>query len=234
MECRLNFRVFYLVCILSVSGCASKSQHSVLGTTWGFDAEKYNVRVLLDIRADTLRIRHVRVDNDQCVEGYEEHLELFGAIGPESTNAVDMLLPQLARCHRFDGTPVSQAVFMSSGGGRLLDGFVLGEIFRRNHVTTHIVNHQSCASSCAIAFLVGKFRKMEPKAELIFHAPYLQSYSSIDCSDRGQFAVLNKYFKAMLNSTDGEFLFERTLSFCSKSEGWVLNADDATLFGITN
>lgn len=38
---------------------------------------------------------------------------------------------------------------------------------------------------------------------------------------------------SFLGPKDGEFLFERTMSFCSQRGGWTINADAAKLFGIT-
>jgi hypothetical protein len=38
----------------------------------------------------------------------------------------------------------------------------------------------------------------------------------------------------MLNETDGNFLYERTMSYCSSSSGWNINKDAAELFEITN
>ena len=42
------------------------------------------------------------------------------------------------------------------------------------------------------------------------------------------------YMKEMLNETDGEFLYKRTMSYCSQSSGWSLNKDAADLFGLLN
>ena len=38
----------------------------------------------------------------------------------------------------------------------------------------------------------------------------------------------------MLNEDDGDFLYERTMDFCSNKSGWTLNDDAARLFGIIN
>jgi len=40
------------------------------------------------------------------------------------------------------------------------------------------------------------------------------------------------YMVNFLGSKDGEFAFDRTMSFCSQNSGWLLNADAAKLFGI--
>jgi hypothetical protein len=70
-------------------------------------------------------------------------------------------------------------------------------------------------------------------AELLFHAPYLSNGIAIDCADYGQVDELKKYYQANLGNSDGEYLLDRTMSYCSNSSGWSLNADGAKLFGIT-
>ena len=45
---------------------------------------------------------------------------------------------------------------------------------------------------------------------------------------------LLKYMQKMINKEDGEFLFKRTMSFCSSSDGWVINDDAAKLLNIAN
>ena len=97
-----------------------------------------------------------------------------------------------------------------------------------------VTGGQKCASSCAIAFLGGTFRTMNFDAELLFHAPYLNKGVAIDCSDRGQVAGLLKYYKQMLGNKEGSYLLERTMSYCSATEGWTLNSGGAELFNIGN
>lgn len=222
-------RLAFLVCLFAFSSCAPR--HEILGTNYGYDARK--IQILLDASIDKLRVRHVRRADEQCVGGYHDHLEIAGEIGPDSTEAIARLLPQLGRCENSQGVHIVNSVFLSSGGGYLSDGYKLGDLFKQYQVNTVITGGQVCASSCAIAFLGGKFRTMAYDAKLLFHAPYTTNGIAIDCSDRGQVEGLRKYYSRALGQKDGTFLLDRTLSYCSSNTGWTLNADGAKLFGIT-
>ena len=223
-----------LIIIISITliSCETK-RHEILGTNYGWDAS--GIEVLLDAQIDKLRIRHVRNHNHLfCNSGYSEHIEIEGIIGPDSTAAVERLLPNLHKCiYDEKGNWYSNMVYLSSGGGFLHDGYEMGKLFRKFQIGTVITGGQECSSSCAIAFLGGKFRKMEHDSKLMFHAPYLTDGVAIDCSDRGQVAGLKKYYQAHIGDKDGSFLLERTMNYCSVSSGWTLNADAAKLFNIT-
>ena len=229
---KLNVMKIILFSIVTLLLMSCVPRHNILGSTVEYSVP--DVKVLLDASVDKLRIRHVRTPSDKCKSGYYDHIEMMGEIGPDSTAAVERLLPQLERCEKPNGNGwIVNAAFLSSGGGRLSDGYKLGEIFKQYQIKTIVTDGQSCASSCAIAFLGGKFRSMHHDAVLLFHAPYIGNGIAIDCSDRGQVKSLEKYYKNMLGAKDGEFLLDRTLSYCSQSSGWTLNSDGAKLFGIT-
>jgi len=224
------FRLTLLVCLFAFASCAPR--HKILGAQdVGFAGGK--TQILLDASIDKLRVRHVRRAEKQCVSGYHEHLEIEGQIGPESTEVIARLLPKLATCKKSKGGHFANHVYLSSGGGYLSDGYKLGNLFKRYGVHTVVTKSQVCASSCAIAFLGGKFREMNYDAQLLFHAPYTRRGIGIDCSDRGQVEGLRKYYLNTLGQKDGSFLLDRTLSYCSSSTGWTINADGAKLFGIT-
>jgi ATP-dependent protease ClpP protease subunit len=224
--------LFTALFILSatLAGCGG-GHHAILGASVGWDRD--NVQILLDAKVSDLRIRHVRMKNTSCLSGHSDHLEIDGKIGPDSTAAVERLLPKLNECATADGKRIVNIVYLSSGGGYLSDGYSLGELFRKYRVQTVVTNGQECASSCAIAFLGGKFRSMYGDAVLLFHAPYTGSGIAIDCTDKSDMTDLQNYYQNQLGSKDGEFLFDRTMSYCSTSSGWTLNADGAKLFGIT-
>ena len=226
-------KLFFVLILGMLFGCASppKPHHTILGTTYGWDAE--GVQVLLDAQVGQLRIRHVRMANAICVSGHSDHMEIQGEIGPDSTAAVERLIPRLHKCTKSDGNWIVNTVYLNSGGGMMYDGYRMGNLFREHEIQTQITGGQQCASSCAIAFLGGKFRAMAYDAKLLFHAPYTTEGIAINCMDRGQVGRLKDYYIKMLGSRDGEYLFERTMSYCSSSSGWTLNADGAKLFNIT-
>jgi hypothetical protein len=228
--------IFFVTLLLS--SCGETTRHEILGTTYGWDDSNGEYSILLDAKIDNLKIRHVRWTSPEsnCVSGFEDHLEIEGTIGPDSTAAVERLLPKLHRCmdkDSSDGGWFVNVVYLSSGGGLLKDGYAMGKLFKKYEINTYVTGGQQCSSSCAIAFLGGKFRTMKDDAELLFHAPYLSNGIAIDCADTGQVDELKKYYRANLGSKDGEYLLDRTMSYCSNSSGWTLNADGAKLFGIT-
>jgi len=72
---------------------------------------------------------------------------------------------------------------------------------------------------------------------LMFHAPYRykSEYYGIGRADiacNAKDDELRNYMIKMLNPKDGNFLYERTMSYCSISDGWSLNKDAAELFNI--
>lgn len=178
------------------------------------------------------------MDSETCVSGYMEHLEIDGQIGPDSTEALSRLLPKLPKCIDGDGTWLANRVYLSSRGGLLSDGFALGRLFRKYQMETVITYGQECSSSCAIAFLGGIYRSMRDDAKLMFHAPYTTNQYwdrvAIDCSDYGQVSDLADYYKFALGAEAGNYLKDRTMSYCSRSDGWTLNADGAQLLGLLN
>ena len=236
MNLRHLIIIFFAILL---SSCSDEiPRHEILGTTYGFDDATGEYNILLDAKIDKLRIRHVRRTSPEsyCVSGFSDHLEIEGTIGPDSTAAVERLLPKLHKCmdkNSSDGDWFVNTVYLSSGGGLLADGYAMGRLFKKYEIKTSITGGQQCSSSCAIAFLGGVYRSMYYDAELLFHAPYLSNGIAIDCADYGQVDELKKYYRANLGSKDGEYLLDRTMSYCSNSSGWTLNADGAKLFGIT-
>lgn len=230
MSVTRKLSIAFFVSVLLAS-CGSP-RHAILGTTSGWDASK--VTVLSDIVINSLRVRHVRVTNEQCKSGFKEHLELSGPIGPDSSEVVARILEKVARCQNVTGNGwVVPIVYLNSNGGLLKDGYQLGQTFRKFSAQTVIASKQFCASSCAIAFLGGKFRVMQSDGKLAFHSPYVRNGASISCPTKEEAKDLNDYYASFLEPKNSQFLFERTMAFCSRSEGWEINADAAKLFGIT-
>jgi hypothetical protein len=238
--------IFLSVLILLLCGCFSTPRHNIIGTNgYGWDkTPETNIRIIQDLQVNDLRVRQVRKNSATCKSGYKDHIELQGPIGPDSTRILERIFDSLPKCIKENGRRVVNMVYLASGGGLLADGFTMGNLFRKVGVQAKVAGEATCASSCAIAFLGAKYREMDPEASLIFHAPYTLSNSSswvdlattksIDCSDRGQVADLKNYYFKMLGANDGRFLLDRTLDYCSRSEGWTINRDASKLFGLTN
>ena len=133
-----------------------------------------------------LQIRHVReVDSTSCSHQSQndDHLEINGPINPDTPYMVEKLLKRISDSPNVCKDPKSGRSFvvqiwLNSGGGYMKDGYKLGEIFRKYGVKTLIATWGGeCYSSCATAFLGGKYRHMGEESKLMFHAPY--TYSSI-------------------------------------------------------
>jgi hypothetical protein len=226
-----------LLAVFFVSACGTpQRQHAaILGSTVGWYTDVTGYKVLSNIEVNSLKVRHVSLTSTLCKSGRKEHIEISGPIGPDSSEVVERVLQKLDKCVRTDVAGYfSPTVFINSSGGLLKDGYKLGQIFKSFEVQIVINKNQVCASSCAIAFLGGKFRTMIDDGKLIFHAPYIPNGSSIQCASKLESQEMKGFFNNFLGSKDGDFLFDRTMSFCSRSDGWTINADAAKLFGITN
>jgi len=223
--------MFFFCCVPAVF-----SKHCLVGTNACWESGKYEI--ISDIEVSNLKIRHVRqTDSKLCAERSQndDHIEMSGPINPDTPFIIERLLKKIEdspnRCRGKTGTKYSITVFLNSGGGYMKDGYELGEMFRREQVSTRIVNNAECYSSCATAFLGGHYRGLEKEGKLMFHAPYSYTFGyDVSCSKKD--AKLLSYMKTMLNDTDGEFLYKRTMSYCSKSSGWSLNRDAAEIFGL--
>lgn len=89
-----------------LAGCASPTQperHQILGTTYGWDKEHIDTEVLLDAKINKLLVRHVKLAEPGCGGGFREHIEISGEIGPDSTEALRRLLPQVKPCKLVSG-----------------------------------------------------------------------------------------------------------------------------------
>jgi SPOR domain len=69
--------------------------------------------------------------------------------------------------------PLSSAVVaFDSDGGNLLAGIQIGETIRLKNFPTLVPNGKRCASSCALAWLGGTKRFMDPESKIGFHSAY--------------------------------------------------------------
>lgn len=79
---------------------------------------------------------------------------------------------------------------------------------------------------------------MSPESVIMFHAPYLpievDGATKARCDSEGVVVSdLNNYYTEMTNKVVGDRLFDRTMSYCSADDGWVLRgANSAELFGV--
>ena len=201
-----------------------------------------NDAVTEDYYIDNLHIRlHVLAPDAECFSGGRHHFYLQGAIGPDSSFSIGELMKRFEPCKDRTGNVIHRnIVTMSSGGGLLDDGYKLGRIFREFDVSVRVKSKDVCASSCAVAFLGGTSRVVEDEANLLFHAPYLSGElvaggaGAINCNvGEEALGTLGAYYAEMTNQDVGERLLDRTLSYCSSSDGWLIAGGAAAeLYGI--
>ena len=235
----VRLAVLTAVCWVYLSSILIASdKHMILGTNAHFTSGKYEI--ISDIKVSGLQIRHVRhLDSNDCATNsqHDDHIEMSGAINPDTPYIIEKILDRIEsspnRCKDKNGVRFAVKVYLNSGGGFMRDGYKLGEVFREQQVRTELTFGSECYSSCATAFLGGKFRKMANTSILMFHAPYVyQSRYDIVCSkDDGK---LKAFMQKMLNEADGAYLYDRTMSYCSQVSGWTLNDDAADIFGLLN
>ena len=203
-------------------------------------------KTLSDIKINDLQIRHIRrikgydvteyrVKEETCFSGSLDVLDIVGPIKEDTHLVVERILKKTKKCmNRYKGIQEKTKVYMTSGGGYLEDGLELGKVLRKYDIESVIPFSQYCASSCAIAFLGAKKRTILGEGRILFHAPYTSTYSTSRPKCQKENKQLESFYYEMLGPNNGKLLYERTMSYCSKTSGWELNKDAAELFGIVN
>ena len=196
--------------------------------------------VVSDIQLSDLRIKHVkRVGDDCALSAQRLHvIEISGPINPDTTLVVQRLINKIKsasnRCvSKESGRPYAVLVYLSSGGGYLVDGIELGRLFREGGVQVRVTYGAKCFSSCAVAFIGGFYRDISGNGELLFHAPYYSNSWARPSNCQTSNSELQSYFISMLGEENGSLLYNRTMSNCSSFDGWTINKDAAEIMGIT-
>jgi ATP-dependent protease ClpP protease subunit len=235
----IYFKNLFLSLSLILGGSLSvnaEAAHTMLDGIGAYSEGRFEI--ISDIEVSGLKIRHVRSWGLQTCSENSQHydfIEMSGPINPDTPYIIEKLLKRIKehpnKCTTDNGVKLSTNVILNSGGGFMKDGYKLGEVLRDYQATTYLGFSGECYSSCATAFLGGYYRTMGPKSNLMFHAPYrYQSRYDIVCSSNSQ--DLKEYMQKMLNSEDGAYLYDRTMSYCSQTTGWSLNKDAADIFGL--
>jgi len=225
------YKQIAVVCLsISIMGCSTGT--SIAGSGYSINGTH---TILAESFVSELQVRLVRVSGGptDCGTGSSDHIELNGPIGPDSTYIVAKYLDMAQPCKNSRGTTLSTIVYLNSRGGLITDGIELGRLFRKQQVSTRLFGEQQCSSSCAVAFLGGKFRMLQHETSLIFHAPYTTgSFGQEQCASRNQARALKFYYMEMVGKEAGNTLFDRTMSYCGSNEGWVINSGAARVYGI--
>lgn len=228
-------KLLIVIVFISLSGCGSTPFHTIAGSdNRGWENENGDIKVISDYKIGAQQIRVVRHKNDSCISGYKDYIELNGAINKDSSLILERVLNDIVSCKSVSGTNYVTPVYMNSLGGAVKDGIKIGRIFKKYGVQASIISGQVCASSCAFAYLGAKYRDMQAGGELLFHSPYNNLISGIDCGNKEDERWLEDYYIEMIGETNGSILYDRTMDYCSAKSGWAINADTAKIFGITN
>lgn len=176
----------------------------------------------------------------RCDSGRRLFMRLTGVIGPDSSFAVAELLRRNSPCKDQSGRQIEfRSLSLNSGGGFLRDGYSLGNTLREARVATIVEGGATCASSCAVAYLGGEFRVVSDNGVVMFHAPYFEGKNEygrrdVDCEIGDEpLKELRDFYKTMTTVEIGDRLFERTMWYCSASDGWMIKGGAAAeLYGI--
>jgi len=213
-------------------------QIKIFGTNKGYYSSE--ATVTKDIKISNLRLRQTKLLRPKdCKEGYRYIIELDGEINSDATYGIAQIIDDTPGCTSVtNGDLIPTLFYLNSNGGSLSDGVAIGKIFRKNYtkIAPIIDDGQVCASACAIAFLGAGSKAMGENGTLLFHSPYKAGLVGIDCASKGDMNELRGYIVEMLSfrggAIIGERIFERMMSFCSKSGGWTLNRDAAKIYKI--
>jgi len=247
-----NFRNIHLTALLFfiVSGCTSSQEttqrptyvHTALGSERWQKVMPIPQKVLFDASANDLRVRVVESTSYIC-PGWRDHIEIDGPINDDTLHIVkaafDTARPVSSSCTIIPSLNKNLHgpwVYLNSTGGSFYAGLALGTLFREKNATTTLIGDQHCSSACALAFLGGQHRFMDHDSKIMLHAPYKKiDRNIIDCNTEEMDKLsLEVYLIEMLESAEAAGkVYEKTMSVCSKKNGWTLNSDAAFVYGIT-
>ena len=227
--------IIILLNLFVISCTTSSNKPSVLGSS-NMEWVEY-VSTEKDILINDLRIKLILLNSDNCLKGKSYVIEIDGEINSEATFVIDSLLKELdsKKCINNEGVHLVTNITLNSAGGYVESGIKLGKIFRKHSVATQLAKGQECSSSCAYAFVGGKYRTMGNNTELMFHSPYYTAdFKNIYCTTKQSEKELSNYFISMLGDKFGNTLFTKTMNYCSLTDGWSVNKDAAKIYGLTN
>ena len=124
--------------------------------------------------------------------------------------------------------PIEKAVVvLNSHGGNLVAGIEIGKAIRLKEYSTIVSKSGVCASSCALAWLGGIQRFMEPGAQVGFHVAYIQDQDGI--KETGQGNALAGAYLNQLGLPQSAVLY--VTAAAPQEMNW-LSADEAKKIGI--
>ncbi len=200
-----------LLLIMSHAQASANGFHNILGAdNWGWTEGKV---VIVHEEKDWITSKPIiRLVQDMGNNDY--HLEVDGDITASLVSKVIDIINEVKPLNKY-----ATIVYLNSAGGDALEGLRLGRHFRQTGVSARVTKGQICASSCAFAFVGGRFRHIEPEGIVQVHAPYFEGkYGVSKCIGRydAEAKVYKTYTTKMLG-TDGAYNFNKdTFNTCSK------------------
>lgn len=98
------------------------------------------------------------------IQGGAVVIAITGKIEPEDGKQFSSLAARYPRAIVGFGSP----------GGAAIAGLQIGQVIRLRHYATMVTQDAYCASACALAWLAGTPRLMQPGAHVGFHAAYIE------------------------------------------------------------
>ena len=135
----------------------------------------------------------------------------------------DMMMDDLPFFTKLISEDGVTAVAFDSDGGHLESGIQMGEVIRSKGLDTIILKDRDCASSCAIAFIHGKSRRMEIGSRLGLHLPSVE----LKAEDTKAFCT-----QIQLDKSDGEVDLLQPLDIQALTFGRLPRSCIANTYGL--
>lgn len=123
--------------------------------------------------------------------------------------------------------PGRAVVGFASPGGSLIDGLQIGQVARLRRFATFVSERDYCASACAVAWLAGVPRIMQPASRIGFHAAFTETAGA-----KVESGVGNAFVGAYLNNLQISFEAIAYLEKAHPNEVTWLTIADANRLGI--
>lgn len=132
------------------------------------------------------------------IQGGSVVIAITGKIEPEDGKQFATLAAQYPRAIVGFGSP----------GGAAIAGLQIGQVIRLRHYPTMVTQDSYCASACALAWLAGTPRLMQPGAHVGFHAAYIEHNGSKEETGVGN-ALVGAYLTNLGLSMDAIVYIEQ-------------------------
>jgi len=120
-------------------------------------------------------------------------------------------------------------IVLNSPGGNLVAGYAIGNLIHEKGYATYVAGGATCGSVCAMIWMAGSPRQVEPKARIGFHAAYTTDKKGRVIGESGMGNALVGSYYAHLGLSDSAIMY---LTSASPKEAKWLNPADAKKYNI--